>query len=84
MIRPKCRVVYFPLKETDYLSPIPEKDGIVLDSKIPVKQIPEETEADSNNKVNINVSDNLTDQSDQDLAPYFELFDDINLLQLIC
>ena len=53
MIRPKCRVVYFPLKETGYLSSIPEKGGIVLDSKIPVKQIPEETEADSNNKVNI-------------------------------
>lgn len=52
MIRPKCRVVYFPLKETDDLSSIPGKDETVLNSKIPVKQIPEETETDSSNKVN--------------------------------
>lgn len=52
MIRPKCRVVYFPLKETDYLSSMPGKDGIVLNNRIPVKQITDETEADSNNKVN--------------------------------
>ena len=51
-IRPKCQVVYFPLNETDYLSSIPGKDGIILNSKIPFKQIPEETEANSNKKVN--------------------------------
>ena len=52
MIRPKCRVVYFPLKESSYFSSIPGKDGIILNSDIPVKQIPEEAEANSNKKVN--------------------------------
>lgn len=52
MIRPKCSVVYFPLKETDYLSLIHGKDRIVLDQKIPVKQTTDETEANSNKKVN--------------------------------
>lgn len=47
MIRPKCKVVYFPLNETDYLSSIPEKDGIILKGDIQVKQIPKETEANS-------------------------------------
>jgi len=51
MIRPKCRVLYFPLKETDHLSLIPGKDRIVLDNKIPVKQTTDETEADSNKKI---------------------------------
>ena len=54
MIRPKCRVVYFPLKETDCLSSMPQKDGIVLNDKIPVKQITEETEADSIKKLKVN------------------------------
>ena len=52
MIRPKCRVVYFPLKENDYLSSIPGKDGIVHNN-----EIPEETaEAYGNRKVNFKIS----------------------------
>ena len=71
MIRPKCRVVYFPLKETDYLCSIPGKDRIILNSEIPIKQIPEEAEANSNEKVNQLFW--LSDQSDQNLAPHFDL-----------
>lgn len=42
MIRPKCRVVYFPLMETD-LAPEPAcgKDGIVctVNNQIPVEEV---------------------------------------------
>ena len=78
MIRAKCRVVYFHLKETDYLSSVPEKGGIILNGNIPAKQIPKETEANSDK---VNQFFWLSDQSDQSLILYLILtyfFVDIN------
>lgn len=74
IIRPKCKVVYFPLNETDYLSSIPEKDGIILKGDIQVKQIPKETEA---NSYKVNHFFWLLDQSDPHLILYliFDIFD---------
>lgn len=55
MIRPKCRVVYFPLKETDAFESTCGKDGLVLKRKIPVEDVKEEIVPDGSKKVLVNL-----------------------------
>ena len=51
MIRPKCRVVYFPLKEPGIFESTCGKDGIVLKNNVLV----EESQADDCKKVNYSI-----------------------------
>ena len=52
MIKPKCRVVYFPLKETGTFESTHGKGELVFGNKIPVEKNMEEVRPDDSKKVN--------------------------------
>ncbi|XP_078377425.1 tRNA-queuosine alpha-mannosyltransferase-like isoform X2 [Oculina patagonica] len=56
MIRPKCRVVYFPLKEVNAFESACGKDGLVLETKIPVEDVMEKIMPDGSKKTHLKSS----------------------------